>query len=101
MKEKTRSMSLLSKSIKFKNTSVLKRRFRKFIRLEEMIGSGVKPNVVTFTALISANAKEGRVRKMRKLLESVKEQGIPLDVFCYNSIIVGLCRAQKIEEATG
>ncbi|KAF2312801.1 hypothetical protein GH714_040501 [Hevea brasiliensis] len=35
----------------------------------------------------------------RKILDVVKEQGVAPDVFCYNTFIIGLCKAGKMEEA--
>jgi pentatricopeptide repeat protein len=37
---------------------------------------GLRLNVVIYTSLISAHTREGRLQEARRILESMKEQGI-------------------------
>ncbi|KAF3445273.1 hypothetical protein FNV43_RR14968 [Rhamnella rubrinervis] len=64
----------------------------------EMIKEGLEPNAFIYT-IISAHAKEGKLEEARRIFESLTEQGIFQDVFCYNSLIISLCQSRKMDAA--
>ena len=54
---------------------------------EEMHGQGCTPDVVTYTALISAYEKGGQWRRALGAFEQMRAQGCKADAIVYNAII--------------
>ena len=54
---------------------------------EEMHGQGCTPDVVTYTALISAYEKGGQWRRALGAFEQMRQQGCKADAIVYNAII--------------
>ena len=55
--------------------------------LAEMKTAGLKPNVITYNAAISACEKGGRADEALKLLAEMKTAGLEPDVITYNAVI--------------
>ncbi|KAK1422412.1 hypothetical protein QVD17_25511 [Tagetes erecta] len=68
----------------------------------EMVAKGIEINLVTFNCIIDGLCKLGECDKAIKVLEEMKEEARVLpDVFCYNSLVIGLCKARRMGEARG
>ncbi|XP_057522462.1 pentatricopeptide repeat-containing protein At2g06000-like [Amaranthus tricolor] len=68
--------------------------------LREMVNRNVPPNKYTFSILIIALCKENRLNEACDLLRQLKlRNDIVLQPFMYNSVIDGLCKAGKVDEA--
>lgn len=59
--------------------------------LQNMIRSGLKPNLVTYTALMYGFCKEGKLEEASSLYRMVKHAGIQPDEFMYATLIHGFC----------
>ncbi|CAM9857198.1 unnamed protein product, partial [Laminaria digitata] len=64
---------------------------------QQMMTAGVEPNVVTYTALISACVNGGDMDGARRLFGALEARGaiapaMQPSVFTYNTLIRGLCR---------
>ncbi|XP_059296896.1 pentatricopeptide repeat-containing protein At5g57250, mitochondrial [Lycium ferocissimum] len=59
----------------------------------------LKPNVVTYTALVSAYYRLGRIDEVQDLVARMKIYGLELDVVFYSNWIYGYFREGAIEEA--
>ncbi|CAH1443005.1 unnamed protein product [Lactuca virosa] len=69
--------------------------------LEDMSKVGTYLDHVAYSALIDGFMKQGCVDEALKLKDEMFVNGVKLNVFTYISIIFGLCRAHRFEEAIG
>jgi len=58
---------------------------------------GVSADVVSYTILISALSRRGRLAAASRLLERMGEAGVQADVMCYNTLISGAASGQRWE----
>ncbi|OVA19233.1 Pentatricopeptide repeat [Macleaya cordata] len=63
------------------------------------IGTLCRPNVVTYTSLVSALCKEGRINEVCDLVCKMEKEGVVLDALFYSSWICGYFREGILEEA--
>lgn len=67
---------------------------------ENAMSSGaLRPNVVTYTALVSALGKLGRVNEVGDLVCKMEKEGLPFDVVFYSSWICGYIAEGVLVEA--
>ncbi|KAF5176001.1 Pentatricopeptide repeat-containing protein [Thalictrum thalictroides] len=59
----------------------------------------LSPNVVTYTAIVSALCKEGRVKEVCDLVYKMENEGVVLDAVFYSSWICGYFQRGILEEA--
>ncbi|KAF9616685.1 hypothetical protein IFM89_031549 [Coptis chinensis] len=57
------------------------------------------PNVVTYTAIVSALCKEGRVKEVCELVHKMENEGVVLDAVFYSSWICGYFEKGVLDEA--
>ncbi|KAG9445691.1 hypothetical protein H6P81_011819 [Aristolochia fimbriata] len=67
--------------------------------LEYMVKKGYRPDVILCTKLIKGFFNLRNVEKAVKVMEILEAHGSP-DVFAYNALISGFCKASRIESAT-
>ncbi|CDY39806.1 BnaA09g10580D [Brassica napus] len=65
-----------------------------------MIKRKISPNVVTYSALVDAFVKNGKVLEAKELYEEMMRMCIDPDVVTYSSLINGLCVQGRIDEAS-
>ncbi|KAK9099743.1 hypothetical protein Scep_023173 [Stephania cephalantha] len=63
------------------------------------VGGLVRPNVVTYTALVSALCREGRISEVSDLVRRMESEGVVLDAVFYSSWICGYFREDILGEA--
>jgi leucine-rich PPR motif-containing protein len=69
---------------------------------ENAMSSGaLRPNVVTYTALVSALGKLGRVNEVDDLVCKMEKEGLPFDVVFYSSWICGYIAEGVLVEVLG
>ncbi|XP_062164135.1 pentatricopeptide repeat-containing protein At5g57250, mitochondrial isoform X2 [Alnus glutinosa] len=69
---------------------------------ENAMSSGaLRPNVVTYTALVSALGKLGRVNEVDDLVCTMEKEGLPFDVVFYSSWICGYIAEGVLVEVLG
>ena len=56
----------------------------------------IRPNVVSYNAMLSVCGKCGRVEEAISLFEEMKEEGVEPDHFTY-SILISTCESQSME----
>ena len=56
-------------------------------------------DVYTYSYVINAYAKAGKVDEVKKVLLEMSKKGYPPNVDAYNMVIRGLCRAGHVDEA--
>lgn len=61
--------------------------------------TGVKPNVITFTTLISCCQRAGQWKRARQYFTEMEQEGIRPDVKAYNSLLSACSRGARWEEA--
>ena len=66
--------------------------------IESMVANGCKPDVVMCTKLIKKFFQERKSNKAVRVMEILEKCGEP-DVFAYNALISGFCKANQIELA--
>lgn len=62
---------------------------------------GASPNFLTFNLLIKAAVRCGEVDEGAELLREMVRRGMRADAYGYSTVIDGLCRAGRVEEAMG
>ncbi|CAH2048202.1 unnamed protein product, partial [Thlaspi arvense] len=67
--------------------------------LSDMIERNIDANVVTFSALTEAFAKEGKLLEAERLYEEMIGRSIDPNIFTYSSLINGFCMQSRLEEA--
>ncbi|CAL1404205.1 unnamed protein product [Linum trigynum] len=73
------------------------RRCRELV--EEMIGYGIKPNIVTFNIMLKACLKRWNFGQLELILALMKNQETPCDERTYKILIDGYVSSGKLEEA--
>ena len=77
-----------------------RRQWRRALQLfHSMQRHGVVPDVITYSALISACEKGNEPDRALKLFEAMKQQGIVPDVIIYNALISACEKGQQPERA--
>ncbi|KAG0496688.1 hypothetical protein HPP92_001379 [Vanilla planifolia] len=64
-----------------------------------MIVCGLRPDVVTYTTLISGFCKDGSIKQMETLLDEMESIGLDMDVVAYSVLIHGYCRTGHFDKA--
>nr|POE97907.1 pentatricopeptide repeat-containing protein [Quercus suber] len=67
--------------------------------VEEMIGRGIKPNVVTFNAMVNACAKRWNFEELELVLLLMEKEGVAFSDHMYKVLIDGFTSSGKIDEA--
>lgn len=62
---------------------------------DDMIDSGVRPNVVCYNSLIHGVRKSGRWEEVDRLLIDMIDCQISSDTFTYSALIDSLCKEGK------
>ncbi|KAM7269205.1 hypothetical protein ACFE04_024702 [Oxalis oulophora] len=65
---------------------------------DEMIRSGICPDVTTFNKLIHILCKKGHVQESEKLFNKVVKMGVSPNLYTVNIFIQGLCRKGALDE---
>ncbi|GAB2240991.1 hypothetical protein Droror1_Dr00021509 [Drosera rotundifolia] len=65
----------------------------------KMLELKIGPDVYTYTILIKALCKAGKVEEANRLLSEMGEKGCSPNVVTYNIVIDGLCRVGALDEA--
>ena len=63
------------------------------------VRAGIKPNVITFTTLISCCQRAGRWKRAMQFFTEMEEAGVRPDLKAYNSIISACSRGARWEDA--
>ncbi|KAK9110093.1 hypothetical protein Sjap_018153 [Stephania japonica] len=66
--------------------------------LDEMGGHRISPSVVTFTILVDALCKDGKIKEAAQLFEEMRKRRVELNVSTYSSLINGLCNYGQWED---
>ncbi|KAA8550346.1 hypothetical protein F0562_002030 [Nyssa sinensis] len=67
--------------------------------VEEMVGRGIKPNIITCNTLVDACAKRWNFGEVDKILVLLEREGVDFNVETYKFLIDGFSSSGKIEEA--
>ena len=67
--------------------------------VEEMIGRGIKPNVVTFNVMLNACAKRWNFEELELVLLLMEKEGVAFSDHTYKVLIDGFTSSGKIDEA--
>lgn len=67
--------------------------------LGEMKSAGIEPNVRTYTLILAAYGKQGKIPEMLAIFEKMKEQQIKPNHVSYSSIINAYVKAGQLQEA--
>ncbi|KAG5145271.1 hypothetical protein JHK84_030814 [Glycine max] len=65
---------------------------------DKMVGLGLKPNIVTFNALINGFCKKKMIKEARKLFDDIAEQDLVPNAITFNTMIDAFCKAGMMEE---
>ncbi|KAI3798484.1 hypothetical protein L1987_33761 [Smallanthus sonchifolius] len=71
--------------------------FRLFLKLVR--SESYKPNVYTYTAMISGYCEEGKVNRAEMLLTRMREQGLVPNVETYTTLVSGHCKSGNLTRA--
>lgn len=63
--------------------------------VEEMVLSGVIPDIQTYSGLMQHFALEGDLRKVQKLLGMVRQSGLEPDAYMYQILIRAYCKRER------
>eukprot|EP00931_Biecheleriopsis_adriatica_P022127 TRINITY_DN14304_c0_g1_i3.p1 TRINITY_DN14304_c0_g1~~TRINITY_DN14304_c0_g1_i3.p1 ORF type:complete len:132 (-),score=31.27 TRINITY_DN14304_c0_g1_i3:27-422(-) len=61
--------------------------------------SGLQPDAVTYSALISACAKSNQTEKALEIFAEMKQSGLQANVITYNALISACTKGERIEKA--
>ena len=67
--------------------------------VEEMIGRGIKPNVVTFSVMVNACAKRWNFEELELVLLLIEKEGMALSDHTYKVLMDRFTSSGKIDEA--
>ncbi|KAH7657744.1 Tetratricopeptide-like helical domain-containing protein [Dioscorea alata] len=67
--------------------------------LEEMKANGVKPDTVTYNAMIAGFCEEKEFDAVFEALNEMEKNGCKADVVSYNTIIAGFCKEKRWRDA--
>ncbi|KAL5761895.1 hypothetical protein ACOSP7_018159 [Xanthoceras sorbifolium] len=65
----------------------------------EMLSNGLKPDVVTYTALIDGYFKASNITQAMKLMEDMKVAGFPPDTFTYTTLMDAYSKSREMVKA--
>merc|ERR1711988_1767615 len=65
----------------------------------EMISQKLKFSIVTYTILVDACARSGKLSRIPSLLKDIEAQGLKAGIETYSAIIKGYCQKNLLEEA--
>ncbi|KAK2638664.1 hypothetical protein Ddye_026459 [Dipteronia dyeriana] len=66
---------------------------------EEMEKRGVRPNCVTYSALIDGYSKKGNLDEAKLLFEEMEKKGLRPNIITYSALIDGYSKKGNIKEA--
>ncbi|XP_039134880.1 pentatricopeptide repeat-containing protein At5g62370-like [Dioscorea cayenensis subsp. rotundata] len=64
----------------------------------EMVGCGLKPNVVTFNTMINWYCNNSDVDSALRLLDTMKHYDVTPNLHSYTSVMTALCKAKRLVE---
>jgi len=67
--------------------------------LSQMTTLGVKPNIVSYNAVLNACAKNGDIARAESWLAKAIDAGVMPDVISYNTLITAFCKEDKVDLA--
>jgi pentatricopeptide repeat protein len=67
--------------------------------LQHMVNRGYKPDVILCTKLIKGFFNLKKIEKAIQVMEILEKHGEP-DVFAYNAVISGFCKADRVDHAS-
>ncbi|KAK9015989.1 hypothetical protein V6N11_007076 [Hibiscus sabdariffa] len=65
----------------------------------KILKHGLVPSVVTYTILVGALFRAGKVDQSLGMMELMKQAGCPPSVYTYNVMVYGLCQIGRVEDA--
>ncbi|KAH7570179.1 hypothetical protein JRO89_XS05G0063000 [Xanthoceras sorbifolium] len=65
----------------------------------EMLSKGLKPDVVTYTALIDSYCKANNITKAMKLMEDMRVAGFPPDTLTYTTLMDAYSKSEEMVKA--
>ncbi|KAL2327328.1 hypothetical protein Fmac_020755 [Flemingia macrophylla] len=68
------------------------------ILYDEMLGKGIKPDIVAITAMVSGHVSHNRISEAWKMFNSMESQGIKPTWKSYAVFIKELCKASRTDE---
>ncbi|KAF9904015.1 hypothetical protein EC991_003163 [Linnemannia zychae] len=69
--------------------------------MQEMLTQGLRPDVVTFTAMVDANIKMGKYPEAREVFQAMEQANIQPDVIAYSAMIAGALSHSSVQESIG
>ena len=72
--------------------------FEAYELLDEMLRSGISPDMTTFNKLMHILNKKGSVQEGERLLNKVLQRGVFPNLFTFNIFVQGLCRKGLLKE---
>lgn len=67
---------------------------------EEIVSSGLHPNVYIYNTLINAHCMGGKLKKSFELLDEIKTKNIDPIIVTYDILISGLCKEDMVQGAS-
>lgn len=67
--------------------------------IDKMILAGISPNEHTYTTIMEGYASEGDTGKAFEYFTKIKEAGLKLDVFTYESLLKACCKSGRMQSA--
>ncbi|GFZ03602.1 pentatricopeptide repeat (PPR) superfamily protein [Actinidia rufa] len=74
--------------------------FEAYELFDEMLRSGICPDITTFNKLMHTLSKKGGVQEGERLLNKILKRGVSPNLFTFNIFIQGLCRKGLLKEAS-
>ncbi|XP_057446639.1 putative pentatricopeptide repeat-containing protein At5g06400, mitochondrial [Lotus japonicus] len=65
---------------------------------DEMLGKGIKPDIVAVTAMVAGHVSRNHISEARKIFKSMECQGIKATWKSYSVFIKELCKASRTED---
>lgn len=65
---------------------------------QEMVGYGLKPNVVIFNMMINWYWRNSDMDFALVLLDTVKGYGLTPNLYCYTAMMIVFCKAKRLVE---
>ncbi|KAF8378146.1 hypothetical protein HHK36_029483 [Tetracentron sinense] len=67
--------------------------------IQEMIGNGCRPCVISYSTIIRAYCNQSNFRKVYEILDEMQAQACPPNVITYTTIMCSLAKSDEFEEA--